>query len=95
MELETLKNLIAKELGLEGAPPEEMEEIIMQVGQSIMERTTLAIIKRLTLDEQEEFSSIAETGDYQKAYEFASSKIENFDDFVKAETLAEIEELKK
>ena len=67
----------------------------MQVGQSIMERTTLAIIKRLTLDEQEEFSSIAETGEYQKAYEFASSKIENFDDFVKNEALAEIEELKK
>lgn len=90
----TLKNLIARELGLEGAPEDVLDDAVAQIGQSIMERTTLAILERLTPEDQEEYGRIAETGEYEKAHEFASSKIENFQEFVLGEARAEIGELK-
>lgn len=95
MDEQTLKNLIAKELGIEGADESVLDDVFAELGQNIMERTTLAILEKLTPEEQEEFGKIAETGDYQKSYEYASSKIENFKDFVAGEAKAEIEELKK
>lgn len=94
MDEQTLKDTLVKELGLEGADEETINNLLIQVGQSIMERTTLAILEKLTLEEQDEFTKLAETGDYQKSYEYAASKIENFDEFVKSEARAEIEELK-
>ncbi|OGZ04332.1 MAG: hypothetical protein A2648_01130 [Candidatus Lloydbacteria bacterium RIFCSPHIGHO2_01_FULL_41_20] len=95
MDPNTLKNLIIRELGAEALPEEARDDLIIKIGENIMKRTTLAILKRLTIEEQNEFEKIAETGDYQVAYNFASSKIENFQEFIKNEALQEIMELKK
>ncbi|MEK7558445.1 MAG: DUF5663 domain-containing protein [Patescibacteria group bacterium] len=95
MDPNTLKNLIAKELGAGALRDEAKDELIMKMGENIMKRTTLAILKRLTLEEQNEFEKIAGSGDYQAVYNFASSKIDGFQEFIKNEASQEILEFKK
>ncbi len=95
MDETTLKNLIATELDIQDAPEDVKDELFAELGETIMMRTTLAILKQLSLLDQEEFTTIAENGGHQSAYNFASSKIENFQDFVRNEALQEILELKK
>lgn len=95
MDPNTVRNLIAKELGVEDAPEDVKDELMIKIGENIMKRTTLAILKRLTTEEQGEFEKIASTGDYQTAYDFASSKIDGFQEFIKKEAVQEMLELKK
>ena len=95
MEQDELKKLIEKELGMEEFPEELQDEMIGKIGEQVMLRITLEILKRLTPEEQEEFEKIVSEGDYQAGYEFASSKISGFQEFVKGEALKELVELKK
>lgn len=95
MEPDELKKLILKELAIEELSPEEQDELLIGIGENIITRTTLAILKNLSLKDQIEFEKVVSGGDYQAGYNFASSKIENFQDFIKKEILDELMEMKK
>lgn len=95
MEPDELKKLIIKELAIEDLSSEEQDELLIGIGENIITRTTLAILKSLSIEDQVEFEKIVSEGDYMAGYNFASSKIENFQDFIKKEALEEIMEMKK
>lgn len=95
MEPDELKKLILKELGAEELSSEEQDELITGIGENIITRTTLAILKNLSIEDQVEFERVVSEGDYMAGYNFASSKIENFQDFIKKEILEEIMEMEK
>jgi hypothetical protein len=95
MDATELKNKVLKELGAENISAEAQNELLVRIGENIMKRSTLAILKALSISDQEEFSRIADTGNYQAAHAFASSKINNMDELMAKEARDEISDFKK
>ncbi|MFA5997197.1 MAG: DUF5663 domain-containing protein [Candidatus Paceibacterota bacterium] len=58
MENQELREVLIKELGLEGLPPEAQDEIVGKLGEIILKSTTIAIYEKLSPGERAEFDRI-------------------------------------
>jgi hypothetical protein len=65
MDYRTLTKELEEQLHLESASPEAKEEALIHIGDTIIERTMLAIVENLTEDESEMASKHLKEGDIE------------------------------
>lgn len=85
---------IISELGIESDTPDAQAELISAIGENIMMRLTLEILKILPESEHPKFDSFMGSGDIIGLREFLRPFIPDFDRFVQHEAMAEFETTK-
>jgi len=90
-----LEELVAKELSIESFTEKEQSALIAKIGENIIKRVTLEILRVLPEDKQEEFGKLVGSGEFKDMDEFLKPYIPNLNDFVNNESKKEIEEFKQ
>lgn len=95
MNIEELKKIISKHLGIDNFSEKDRDEIISRLGENIMKRASLSAFSMLSHKEQVEFSEIASSGDPEKAHAFLLSKVPNIKNLIQKEAEEELKDIKK
>ena len=95
MDPQALKQQLVKDLDIESLPEVLQDEIIEGLGQNVMKRVTLEILKKIPEDKRDEFESISEKGDQEQARAFIGQYIPNLDEFTAQVTTKEVNEYKE
>lgn len=94
MDHEQIRAQIIQDLGISSLPEEAQNEIIESLGQNIIRRVTLEILKQIPEDKHEEFDDISQTGDQSQIMAFIETYIPNADEFIQTKTQETIDEFK-
>ncbi|MDO8604099.1 MAG: DUF5663 domain-containing protein [bacterium] len=70
-----LREILIKELGIEGLPEEAQDEIVGKLGEIILKSLTVAIFDKLSGEAREEFERISEAGDSDLIQEFLEKSV--------------------
>lgn len=87
--------LIAKDLGIDGLPPEEQKALIAQFGEVALKAATLAVVGKLSPDKQKEFMKLAEAGDAKALQTFLDAEVPGHEDIAKAAVAEEVRRFKE
>ncbi|MBI5400643.1 MAG: hypothetical protein HZB12_00800 [Candidatus Yonathbacteria bacterium] len=75
MNNQELRDILIKELGIEGLPEEAQDEIVSKLGEVILKSLTVAIFEKLSPDARTEFERISIAGDHVLIQEFLEQNI--------------------
>jgi hypothetical protein len=73
---------ILAEIGIEGDPPEIQAQFISEIGEAILQRMVLEILKRLPKAEATQFEELIGGGDMEAIRSLVSPHIPQFDQFI-------------
>lgn len=79
---EDTRDMLVKDLEIEGLPREAQDEIIIKMGENLIKAVTIAVIDKVPVEERSAFEKVGKTGDQEKVREFLSPYIPNFDQFM-------------
>ena len=82
---------IVEDLGLGGGTPERQAELISRLGENILNRVMLEILKVLPKGEREKLGLLFDTGSLEQLREFLAARIPDLDAFIRREGQKEIE----
>jgi len=94
MDTQEIRNQIITDLKLDNLPESLQNDIIEKLGQNVLQRVALEILKEIPEERRDEFDIVSEAGDLDKTRFFVEQFIPNLDDFTKKVTTKEIEEFK-
>lgn len=77
MNNQELRDILIKELGIEGLPEEAQDEIVSKLGEIILKSLTVAIFEKLSTEARVEFDRITEKGDHVMIQEFLEQSVPN------------------
>lgn len=75
MNNQELRDILIKELGIEGLPEEAQDEIVSKLGEVILKSLTIAIFEKLSTDAREEFDRVTAKGDNAMIQEFLEDNV--------------------
>jgi hypothetical protein len=90
-----LTRTIAADLGLNNLPAEEQRGLIAQFGEVALKAATSAVLGKLSVDKQEEFATIAGTGDSGALQTFLNREVPGHEEIAKAAVTDEIKRFKE
>ena len=85
MSNDTLKEMLTKELELDRLTSAEQEQIISQLGESLMQKAVIAVLDKLPEDKRKEFGALTESGSQQEVYNFLQTNVVNADSVISDE----------
>ena len=91
---EDIGTSVISDFGLEDGTPEEQAEFITQLGENIMLRLTLEILKIIPDSEHEKFKELMGAGDMPTLRQFLLAHIPDLDRFIQHEVTKEYEATK-
>ena len=94
MDTEEIKKQIVADLKIDNLPDSLQNDIIEKLGQNVLQRVTLEILKQIPKEHHNEFDTISDSGDPDKIRSFIEQFIPNLDEFTKQVTAKEIIEFK-
>ena len=89
-----VSQMVLKDLGLENADPIGQAEVIASIGQNIMDRVLLEVLKVIPQNDHDEFHAILEKGSPVEIRDFLKVRITDFDQFVQHYAAQELEATK-
>ncbi len=95
MDLQELKQIIIKEIGIATLSSDAQDKILEKLGGNIVKRLSLAILKNLPEEARPEFEKISAAGDEIKLREFLKNTIPNFEELTQKTIKETIDEYKK
>ena len=90
-----LREIIVKELKLQGIAPAEQDKIIARLGELIMKAIMIAIFSKLPVSTKPEYERIQAEGSEEKMNTFFEKHIPNFEELVTEEIKRTIGEYKR
>ncbi len=75
MNNQELRDILIKELGIEGLPEEAQDEIVGKLGEVILKSLTVAIFEKLSNDARADFERISSRGDHDLIQEFLEENV--------------------
>lgn len=84
---------IIKELGLEGLPEEEKDNLVSGLSQALQTRLSLRVMELLSESEKAEMEQLVAAGDDQKVGQYVAAKIPGLDSIMRQELTKLKEEL--
>lgn len=75
MNNQELREILIKELGIDGLPEEAQDEIVAKLGDIILKSLTTAIFEKLSGDARAEFERIGAKGDHALIQEFLEETV--------------------
>ncbi len=75
MQNQEIRNILVKELGLEGIPEEAQDEIVKKVGESVLKSLASTIFERIPNDVREEFTRISASNDKPRIQDFLEEHV--------------------
>ena len=75
MNNQEIRNILIKELGIEGLPEKAQDEVVAKVGEFILKSLTVAIFEKLPNDAREDFERIAASNDSELIQSFLKDKV--------------------
>jgi len=94
MDTQEIRKQIITDLKLDNLPESLQNDIIEKLGQNILQRVALEILKEIPEERRDEFDIVSDAGDLDKTRCFVEQFIPNLDEFTKQVTAKEIEEFK-
>ncbi|NNM84053.1 hypothetical protein HKL94_02445 [Candidatus Parcubacteria bacterium] len=85
---------IAEDLGINGLPPKEQQELITQFGEVALKAATLAVFEKLVPEKRDEFAKLAGAGDANALKVFLDHEVPAHETVVKAAVADEIKRFK-
>ncbi|OHA79493.1 MAG: hypothetical protein A2747_00660 [Candidatus Yonathbacteria bacterium RIFCSPHIGHO2_01_FULL_44_41] len=70
-----LREILIKELGIDGLPEEAQDEIVAKLGEVILKSLTVAIFEKLSNGARTEFERISAKGDHAMIQEFLEENV--------------------
>ena len=95
MDPEEIKKQIVTDLKIENLPESLQNDIIEKLGQNVLQRVALEILKKIPKEHHDEFDAVSDAGDPDKTRSFIEQFIPNLDEFTKQVTTREIAEFKE
>lgn len=86
---------VARDLGLDNAPPETRDKILATLGEAITRRLARTILTALPEDAHEEYDRLAQAGDEVAVQGFLREKIPNLDEISTNAITSVIEDFKQ
>jgi predicted solute-binding protein len=75
MQNQEIRNILIKELGLEGLPEEAQDEVVAKVGEVILKSLTVAIFEKIPVSARAEFERISAGGDSERIQDFLDEHV--------------------
>ena len=75
MNNQELREILIKELGIEGLPEEAQDEIVSKLGEVILKSLTVAIFEKIPSDKREDFDRVTAKGDHDLIQEFLETHV--------------------
>lgn len=75
MNNQEIREILIKELGIEGLPEEAQDEVVAKVGEFILKSLTVAIFEKLPNDAREDFERIAASDDQEAIQSFLEDHV--------------------
>ncbi len=79
---EQLKKEILKELKIDHLPENDQKKIVEKLGEVILQRLSLELLKSLPEDKKEEFKKLSDTGDLPVLYDLVRAELPNSDEII-------------
>ncbi len=86
-----LQSTVAGNLGISHLPPDLQQLTIAGVGENVMRRVMVEVVKVLSLEDQAQFRAFSEKGDREGLMNFLKTKVPNFDAIMVEQTKRTIE----
>ena len=77
MQNQEIRNILIKELGLEGLPEEAQDEVVTKVGEVILKSLTVAIFEKIPTSARAEFERVSAGGDNERIQSFLDEHVPN------------------
>lgn len=90
-----LKNLLAKDLGIDALPEEAQDQILSRIGEIVLRSTTGAIFEKLTPEQREEFERLGADEDADKIQEFLARTVPDIQTLMEGEVKKTIARFKE
>ncbi len=90
-----MREMVVKELGIENLSKEHQDEVLSRLAENILQRASVSALERLSPENREKFSNIANESGPAAAHAFLAGEIPNFNSILQEETRTEIAEIKK
>jgi hypothetical protein len=90
-----IRTQVSDNLGIGNLPPEQQEHIISNLGQVVMERVMLEILKRIPESQQSAFDALADSGDQVGMETFLKQQVPGIDSIVQGAAQEEIRAFKE
>jgi succinate dehydrogenase flavin-adding protein (antitoxin of CptAB toxin-antitoxin module) len=95
MENQELREILIKELGLEGLPAEAQDEVVVKLGEIILKSVTIAIYEKLSPDARAEFDKITEENDPSLIQRFLDEHVPDMQGLMEAEIKRTLQDFNK
>ena len=79
---EELKKEIYKEINIEQLPQSDQDRIMEKLGEVVLQRIAVDILKNLPEDKREEFKTLSDNGDLPALDDFVSVNLPNADEII-------------
>lgn len=93
MNNQELRDILIKELGIDGLPEEAQDEIVAKLGEVILKSLTVAIFEKLPNDARTEFERISAKGDHSLIQEFLEENVPDLHTLMEEEVKKVLESL--
>lgn len=93
MNNQELRDILIKELGIDGLPEEAQDEIVAKLGEVILKSLTVAIFEKLPSDARTEFERISAKGDHSLIQEFLEENVPDLHTLMEEEVKKVLESL--
>jgi hypothetical protein len=94
MDPHALRAQLVQDLNLKDIPESTQNEIIDQLGQNVMRRVTMEILKKIPENKYDEFDQISRTGDVTQIQNYIAQYIPDTDAFIREKTKETVDEFK-
>ncbi len=75
MDNQEIRELIIKEIGIEGLPEDAQNEIIGKLGEIALKSLTITIFEKLPKEARAEFEEVSAEGDYELVQKFLAQHV--------------------
>lgn len=82
IESKKLKEVLVRELGIGNLLPQDRDEIVASLGESVLKNIMMKVLETLPESAQAEFGAVSESGDPDKLQIFLKEKISNLDELI-------------
>lgn len=92
---DNIRETLIKELGLATLEPEKQDEIVIALGEQIMQRAIMSVLDTLPEDKRTKFITISESGSAEDMQKLLTDNVPNLEEIVQREIKNRIETFKK
>lgn len=95
MNNQEIRNILIRELGIEGLPEDAQDEIVTKLGEVILKSLTVAIFEKLSNTARIEFERVSARGDHDLIQEFLEQNVPDLHTLMEEEIKLTLENFAK